>query len=466
MGNEKMKTEITENNLNEETTMKIEETETNQNQTEQSDEVLTEEEQRKKEEKKQKLIETLIVAGCVTAILAIIAFMIYRSNLNNGEYRETRIAASDPLTAEEAGIGTDADSSENPLDSIEEEYEYMRVNVTDKKKQEEDKKKEEQNQENQQSTPTPSNNSGSNNSGNSNAVSNSSNSGNSGSNVSNGGSAGGQNTSSGISSYSNNSGSSGSSQPSQSSSNTNPNNNGAIQSATYTYSGTGNSNNNSSNSNQTAQQSAPATSSSNNNNNIIVGNSETATTTKKVKITPVPTTITHEKTPDGQYEIVVKYDKNNKPSQAEIDKLIDQYIEAHKEELYTPSEEENVINVEDSIVNTPTEEPTPTPSKPKKEEATHGNVSIGGALSSSNDGSLLVSFTEAGYAKVTSMKWHVEAINGEATLSDTDSPLAKNIHITDGSAAKIYVTVTFEDGFETESNFVTIKHADFKGVIQ
>jgi uncharacterized protein YpmB len=383
--------------------------------------------------KKGDKLASIIVIATVAAILIVIVLLVIRSNKQAQQpYSETRVVKSETISAEEAGATADDNS------------EYMRLTV-EEELTDEPKFKEETilvtNAPNSAPTITQEEREEGNTSGNS-------------SNEETGNSTSSGQTSSGVN---------------------------------YSGSSTGSSSNNSSrNSTSSGQTSSGVNysgsspgSSGTSSATVVSGsyqqNAKTPTPTVQSSVqTKTTTSVTHEQTEDGQYVLIIKYDKGNKPSQDEIDRLVQEYIDQHRNELIsgenkeenktvTPEAENNNDNTNQQQSGEP-DSKTVSPGYDKNGFPLSGVMSVGGTVGMTNNGTVIALSTGTSVNNVVSLIWNVEAINGEVSLTDTDSPFMKNIYIADGAAARISVTATYVDGVTTTSPTTLIKHKKFQSM--
>ena len=390
-------------------------------------------------------IEAIIVTISVICLLGVIGIWIWLSNKSTGTYYETRIVKAEAIPAEEAGY------------TVDENYEYMKITVDEVAVDKPSTKKETSTEESSAKELVD-------------VIV--------------------QETSSAKQSDTVESNVTEAVVPTQANNNnkTNNNSNATVVSGRYTT--------NTNSNRQQTQQTQQATTSKTNNNQPQV-TIPTNPTEVVVQYDYMEPTVSHRKNDDGQYEIIIRYDKNNPPTQEELDELVQKYIEEHRDELIeyykqeqqsTSSEEQsykedyshsanestenNTIKDENSTDDeefhyhvtmpdyTTSEETSSTSDRPKP---THGAIYVGGSITSGNEGTVIAGTMLVGYNHIVSLTWHVEAINGNVELSDTNNPLVKNIYIDNKAAARIYVTAVYDDGVEVTSNTALIKHPTFIG---
>ena len=89
------------------------------------------------------------------------------------------------------------------------------------------------------------------------------------------------------------------------------------------------------------------------------------------------------------------------------------------------------------------------------------SVQVNGTVWDKNDGVIYAGVVGASQNLVTKLEWDVAILAGRASIADTEDDFRKTIHLDDGSAVYVTVTVTFKDGTEKTSAPAFIAHKNY-----
>jgi hypothetical protein len=227
-----------------------------------------------------------------------------------------------------------------------------------------------------------------------------------------------------------------------------------VQNIILKYLGTDTQTNNSNNSNNTTSNSKKkTTNTTNTKNNTQEGNSKKENTIDVVggdenviDIQPnndTPQIITND-------DDVIVYTDETKPS--DTNQPVITVTETSQD---VPHIDIDTGNIQDTV--------TIRDEKDIKTDATpaDSSVQVNGTVWDKNDGVIYAGVVGASQNLVTKLEWDVAILAGRASIADTEDDFRKTIHLDDGSAVYVTVTVTFKDGTEKTSAPAFIAHKNY-----